>query len=879
MNNLKLNGLCCEYVENPIGVHAPRPLLSWRCDDSRNGGRQTAYRIVASSSEEKLKSGDYDCWDSGKVESSLFFGISYQGKPLCSADRVYWSVQIWDENQEESQFSDSAFFEMGLLSPSDWKGRWMGFLGGMIGNGIILRYSFNVEKKPIKARAYIAGLGYYELYLNGGKVGDKVLDPGATDYSKTILYSAYDVTDILRDGLNTVGIMLGTGWSGTPKALLQLNIEFEDGSVQEVVTDWGIGWCVARGPITYNSIYDGEDYDARMEKDGWSTPEYERQAELEHQRAGGWILATIIEHPGGELLGEITEPIRVTDTCVPEYVSTLPDGRKVYDAKVNRSGWVRIKVHGERGSQVKLTFAELLNQDGDLDISYMRTARAQDNYILRGDLESEEYAPRFTYHGFRYFTVETVGNVTVDEMTVEAVCNDVKRNARFECEDPYLNQLAEVMWNTETSNLHSIPTDCNQRDERHGWTTDTTARVEGSIYQNETASFFEKWVRDIFDTQDETGYVADTAPHRWGRRPCDPQVNTLICLPLLLYRMYGNKRILEQYYDDMKRYLNALLGESEDYLVSRTGFGEWACPQSECYPEPYGAGAVTMHVTPTLVSTGYMFRSASQIKEIAGIIGKTEDIPQLQKLCDTIKDRYNKRFFHADSCQYDQDSQSAYALSLDLGLVEDQYKEKVLQNLVRAVKAKDYHFTTGNMGTKAMLETLCNYGEEDVAYRLVTQKTSPSFGYMLQNGATSMWERWQADENNNIMNSRNHPMFASCCTWFYKYVGGIRVDDNGVGFQQILIQPSVPTAMQHAKTQMNLMAGRVATEWKKENGKFSLHVEIPFNTSAKVVIQKKYAKAGASFSGATQNGVVDVKETNLEYTVMIQSGAYDFVLE
>ncbi len=486
MNNLKPNGLCCEYVENPIGVHAPNPLLSWRCDGSHNGGYQTAYRIIASTSEEKLQNGEYDCWDSGKVESSLFFGIPYQGKPLCSAERVYWSVQIWDENNEASQFSDAAFFEMGLLSKSDWKGRWMGFLGGMIGNGIIMRYSFHVEKKPIKARAYIAGLVYNELYLNGKKVGDKVLDPGATDYSKTILYSAYDVTNLLCNGLNAVGIMLGTGWSGTPKALLQMNIEFEDGSVQEVVTDWGIGWCVARGPIVYNAIYDGEDYDARLEKDGWCTPEYEPQAKLEHQRPGGWILATV---------------------------------------------------------------AEVLNQDGDLDLVPLRTARVQDSYVLRGDLASEEYAPRFTYHGFRYFTVETTGEVTVDEMVTEFVCNDVKRNARFECEDPYLNHLAEVMWNTETSNLHSIPTDCDQRDERHGWTTDTTARVEGSIYQNEMASFFEKWVRDIFDTQDETGYVADTAPHRWGRRPCDPQVNTLICLPLLLYRMYGNKRVLEQYYD------------------------------------------------------------------------------------------------------------------------------------------------------------------------------------------------------------------------------------------------------------------------------------------------------------------------------------------
>lgn len=876
MNSLKPVELRCEYVENPIGVHAAQPLLSWRCEDKRIGGRQTAYRIVAASTEDHLKKGIYDCWDSGKVESDRFFSVAYQGRELHSAERVYWCVQIWDEHGAESQWSDPAFFEMGLLSPSDWKGRWMGFLGGMIGNGLVMRYSFTVDQKPVRARAYIAGLGYYELHLNGGKVGDKQLDPGATDYSKTILYSAYDVTDRLHTGLNTIGIILGTGWSGTPKALLQLNIELEDGSVKEVFTDWGIGWCVAKGPIVYNSIYDGEDYDARLEKDGWCTPEYEHQAQLEHQRTGGWILATIIEPPGGELIGEINEPIRIVGACTPEYSHTLPDGRMVYDAKVNRAGWVRIKVHGTRGSQIKLKFAELLDKDGDLDLSYMRTARAEDTYILRGDLDVEEYAPRFTYHGFRYFTVEIIGDVTIDEMTAEEVHSDVKRNARFSCEDPYLNHMAEVMWNTDVSNLHSIPSDCDQRDERHGWTTDTTARVEGSTYHAGMAGFFEKWARDVFDTQDDKGYFADTAPHRWGRRPCDPQVNTPVCLPLLMYRVYGNKRILERTYDAMKRYLVALLGEAKDYLISRTGFGEWACPLTECYPEPYGAAAVSKHVTPTLVSTGYLFRSASQIKEIAGIIGRDEDIPKLQELCDTIQDRYNRRFFQEDGCRYDMDSQSAYALSLELGLVEEQYKKQVVENLVRTVKEKDYHFMTGNMGTKAMLDMLCLYGEEDTAYELMMQKTAPSFGYMLEQGATSMWERWLADQDNNIMNSHNHPMLSSCCTWFYKYTGGIRVAEDGVGFQQLLIQPCAPTKMHHVKTTMDILAGPVMTEWEKEDGSFSLHVEIPFNTSANVVIPKKYAKAGASLTAS--EGTLGIQESGEAFTIAISSGSYDFKL-
>jgi alpha-L-rhamnosidase len=887
MSKLMPTELRCEYVVNPIGVQPKQPVLSWICRVSRRGARQTAYQIVAASEEGQLLRGDYTLWDTGKVISDRFFGVVYDGKALSSAQRLYWKVRIWDENDLSSEFSAPAFFEMGLLRASEWKGRWMGFLGGMIGNGIMMCYPFPVNKKPVKARAYICGIGYYELRLNGEKIGDKLLDPGATDYSKTLLYSAYDVTDKIRDGLNTVGIILGTGWSGTPKALFQLNIEFSDGTTQEEYTDWGIGWCVARGPIVYNSIYDGEDYDARLEKDGWDTPEYQPRFELEHQRPGGWILATITEPPGGELIGEISTPIRVTGTVEPKYLHTLAAGRLVYDIGVNLSGWIRLKVKGERGSQVKLTFAELLKPDGDLDMTYLRTARCQDSYTLRGDLEIEEYAPRFTYHGFRYFTVETTGNVHIVSMMMEFVRSDLKKNVQFECDNDFLNKLESVMWNTDACNLHSIPTDCCQRDERHGWTTDTTSRAEGCVYHFDMSSFFDKWAKDIFDTQDNRGYFADTAPHRWGRRPCDPQVNTPISLPLLLYRAYGNKKVLRNNYDGLKRYLSVLLQEADDYLISRTGFGEWACPKDECYPEPFGAGAVSKHVTAALVSTAYLYRSLMEMKEISEILEQPEDVKYYETVAQTVKEKFNARFLHRETCQYDTGSQSSNTLALNLGLIPVEFQKGVAANIAQNVKEHDYHMTTGNMGTKAIVEALSEFGMEDVVYALMTQKTSPSFGYMLEQGATSIWERWEADRDNNIMNSHNQPMLSACCVWFYKYLGGIRMEKDSAAFQKLMIAPSAPSQLYRVKTAMDIAAGHVMTEWQRESGRFILKIEIPFNTSAKVIIPKKYAAEGAKLYegsvlldlGVKIAGICAVASTDTDYIVMIQSGCYEFILK
>ena len=877
MNHYIPVNLRCEYENRPIGVQKSQPLLGWQVRAEERDAYQSAYQIAVSSSLKRLEEEVYDMWDTGKVMSGRCYSILYEGVPLVSARRVYWKVRIWDQNGEASEYSSPEWFEMGLLKEEDWKGKWMGFLGGLIGNGILMRYSFKSQDKKIeRARAYICCAGYYELRMNGSRIGDKLLDPAPSDYSRTLLYSAYDVTENMREGANVIGLVLGTGWAGQPRVLVQLNIEYEDGSRQEEFTDWGIGWCVAKGPVVYNSIYDGEDYDARLEKDGWDTPEYEPRFLKEHQRPNGWILATVVEDPQGKKTGELLPPVRVVRKTKPEHIRTFEDGRMLYDTGENQSGWVRLTAEGETGSKVTLSFAEVLDADGDLDKRALRLARCEDSYILRGNGKKEEYAPRFTYHGFRYFTVKIEGRAVISDLTAEHIRSSVRPNAVFNSDDEFLNRLAAIMRHTDGCNLMGIPTDCDQRDERHGWTTDTTSRAEGCTCHFDMGSFFEKWARDVYDTQDEKGYFADTAPFRWGRRPCDPQVNTPVSLVLLMYEVYGDRRIVEECYDSMMKYLRVLLKEADDYLISRTGFGEWACPREECVREEYGAGAASKNVTPTLVSTAYLYYSISQIKKMAEIL-KKDDIQYLEGLQRTVCQKYNERFFNKESFQYDMGSQSANALSLALGLVPDAYKKAVADNIAADIRKHSGHMTTGNMGTKALLEVLCQAGMDDEAYEVMTVRTAPGFGYMLEKGATSVWERWEADEDNNIMNSRNQPMLAAACVWFYKYLGGIKLQTDEDGLQQPLIEPSVPEKLNQVHVSMEILNGTVTSSWKKEKEKFILEVTVPFNTRAQINVPKKCGSVTHVLYNGAETSLRKAGEDERSFNYETGSGKYTFL--
>jgi len=509
------SGLRCEYLVHAMGVDVASPRLFWRLEHSERGARQTAYQVLVSTTP-SVSAGDQ--WDSGKLASSQSTHVAYVGKPLESGTTYYWKVRYWDQDGSASPYSAVTRFDTGLFSDGDWKARW-------IRGGNQLRKEFQLAANPRRARAYVSGIGYYELRLNGNKVGRHVLDPGFTAFDKRILYVTYDVTDHLRQGANAAAIMLGEGWYRGRAAILQIDVEMADGKKLVITTDGS--WKGAQGPILSDSIYNGEEYDARKETPGWDLPGYDDRA---------WAPVSLDDPPKGVLSAQLMPPIRVVGDIVPLRMTNPRPGAYVYDMGQNFSGWVRLRVKGPAGTVVRLRHAELLYEDGTLNVENLRRARATDTYILRGDPEGEVYEPRFTYHGFRYVELSGFpGAPKLDTILGRVVHTDVAPSAGFASSKPILNQIQRlVFWGTKT-NLHSIPTDCDQRDERMGWLADAHLASETAMLNFDMAAFYTNFLRSIRDSQDATGAVPDVVPAT-RRGPADPAWGS--AYPLLALYMY-----------------------------------------------------------------------------------------------------------------------------------------------------------------------------------------------------------------------------------------------------------------------------------------------------------------------------------------------------
>ena len=876
--------LSCEYAYNPLGIDTTRPRLSWRVDFSGWGRDQKAYRIIVANSKRDLEDGFANMWDSGRVESNQSINIVYSGMPLTSGMRCYWKVCIWDNEDNESLFSEMAMFDMGLLSENDWKGGWMGFPAGKNGGSLYFRKDFDVRTDVVRATVYICGLGYYELSINGRKVGDYVLDPGFTEYEKRVLYTTYDSTSYLKMTSNTLGVVLGNGWYGAPKFILQMNIEYMDGTSTSIVSDPNTGWNVSGGPIVQNSIFDGEVYDARLEKLGWDTPEY--VSNLGSKNMDGWIRAMTVEAPSGRMISQQMEPIKIVEEIKPLSVTNPLKGIYVFDMGQNMVGWSQIKVQGSRGTEVKLRFAEILYKDGTVNQENLRTALCRDIYILKGD-GLETYEPKFTYHGFRYVQIEGYpGTPSVDDVIGCVVRSAVKQIGKYSCSNELINQINKnVLW-TEAGNLHSIPTDCPQRDERMGWLNDAAVRAEEAMFNFNMSRFYSKWLNDIDDAQDaETGAITDTAPFRWGMKPADPVCGCNIILSWLLYIHYGDIRILEQHYSGMKNWMKCLANKSEGYIINYSYYGDWASPVKFSI-----LNSACSAITPgALMSTGYYYYYASIITKVAKILNQKEDEAYFRILAQNIKKAFNKSFYNPATFQYAGGSQASNTLPLFLGITPEIDRQNVIRNIVKDIEAKEYHLTTGNLCTKYIMEVLSEEGYVDIAYRIATQTSYPSWGYMVKNGATTMWERWENSKGNG-MNSHNHPMYATIGSWFYKYLCGINADEDMPGFKRIIIKPYTPERLKFVDASLNTIRGLISSSWRRENGSFLLKVFIPFNCTARIFLPKAELKTGFAIfannypSPIWKNGgyintvecIVSGEETKDYFVFDVGSGEYCF---
>jgi len=846
--------LLCEYLENPMGIDMASPRLFWVLEHAERGQRQTAYQVQVSSDPAAPAA---DMWDSGKAVSSRSTQVVYAGKPLASGRTYAWKVRYWDKDGRESGWSEPAAFDTGLFKREDWKGRWVHAKG-------LLRKSFSLPGKVVRARAYVCGLGYSELYLNGHKVGANVLDPAWTTYDKRVLYVTHDATRFLREGPNAVGVMLGHGWYKSRALLLQFRIELENGSVVEVVSDGS--WKTAEGPVVSDSVYHGETYDARLESPGWALPDFDD---------GAWAKAEEFQGPAGVLSAQLMPPIRVVDTIVPLTMTSPGPGVYVFDMGQNFSGWARLRVRGPRGAEVRLRFAERLNDDGTLNVDTIRAARAEDHYILKG-VGEEVWEPRFTYHGFRYVELTGFPGVPGAETIRGRVVRAADRQAgSFACSKPILNKLQRIIVWGQSTNLHSIPTDCCQRDERMGWMGDAQGTAEEAIYNFDMAAFYTNFLRDIRDVQDDKGTITDTVPHVWGSRPADPAWGT--AYPLIawyMYRYYDDRRVLEDHYDGIRKYVEFLRSRAEGGLLKYSYYGDWVAVE-KC------PGAI--------VSSFYYYYDVKVLADMARVLGKAADAAAYDKLAGEIKTAFHKEYFNPKTGDYADGTQTANTLPLFLDIPPDEARGRAWGRLFDDVVYKhDSHLTTGIIGTKYIMELLTRSGVADLAYDLATRTDYPSWGYMIENGATTLWELWQKREGPS-MNSHNHPMFGSVGAWLYKALGGIELAEGTPGFEKILVQPRMVRDLKYAAASTRTLRGEVACAWRRDDKSVGIEVAVPVGSEADVripgfnlldvVITESGVpvwKGDAFLPGPA--GVAGIQKAEGGFSITIGSGRYVFEL-
>lgn len=839
MNHFHPIELRCEHSTNPIGIDTTCPRFSWSgpsTDLHPTFQVQTAYQVQVGTSRDQLNRDIPDMWDSEQVESGESTLVSYKGVPLESRRRYYWRVRIWDTKGQSSEWSDIKHWETGLLEQTDWIAKWIGYTAGWNGQALYFRSRFTIESPVAQARAYISGLGYYEFRLNGKKIGNHVLDPGWTDYSKRILYASYDITQAIHSGGNVIGAIVGNGWYGMPILLLQIHILHTDGSETIIATEGGHSmstteWYVSCGPIQQNSIYDGEHFDARKEKEGWDWQDI-RNPMGDADREAMWQTAVEVPAPAGILVAQDIEPIEVTNRWEPAKCTQLSSDSYLFDAGVNLAGWIRLQAVAPAGTTVNIHYAETLASSHQLSQDNLQKAAQSDSYTFKGS-GMEIWEPSFTYHGFRYVKVTGLpGPIDKETVQICQVRSSVAPNGKFQSSHHLLNQIQEMVVQSEASNLHSIPTDCPQRGERLGWLNDMTVRSEQGIYNFHLARLYRKWIDDIADTQDTDGSITDTAPFKWGKRPADPVSASFIQTAWHLCTYYGDRNAIDTHYHAFGKWVDCLLRMTEEGLLNYSSWGDWAPPKAHAIKGSV-SDAVSKETPSALVSTAHLFHQLNLLVKMGALVGDKDGATLRLQQAKEIHDAFNKTFWDSNQSTYASGNQASNAIALYFELVPPAQREDCIASLVKAVEKENYHLSTGNLATKYLLEALSLNGQHEIAYRIATQETYPSWGYMLANGATTLWERWE-HATGNKMNSHNHPMLGSVSSWMYRHLAGIQANESGPGFSSFYLEPKPAVGLQHIEASYNSPKGPIHCHWQIDLEKFRMDFSVPTNTRAEI---------------------------------------------
>ncbi len=878
-SNVTVNNPRTELKTNPIGIDIPNPRLSWELQSDERGVFQTAYEIAVSDNQKDLESNTGNVWQTGKVNSHSSYGIVFAGRPLKSFLRYFWKVRIWDGQGQSSKWSSVGWFETAMMNRSDWEARWIGSPSPLpvheedfykTNPAPLLRKEFNFQKKASSARLYISGLGYYEARLNGEKIGDAVLDPGWTQYDRQVLYSTYDVTRQIQKGINTLGIILGNGWYnplplnifgfnlrntltiGKPCVKAQLRIVFSDGSIKTFGTD--STWKTCDGPILKNNVYTGEMYDARMEQENWDKSGF---SDTE------WTPCSVLPGPYGMLSAQIQPPIRITRVLKAKNIYELKPGTFIVDFGQNFAGTVRLRVQGAAGTVVTIRCGEDIHTDGSLNYFTNLVAQLKDiwnanpgkgaprppvstlTYILKGN-GREVYTPRFTFHSFRY--VELTGfpgrpdSNTLEGLRMNA---DLKENGSFECSNEMFNEVQKMVQWTFLSNVFSIQSDCPGR-EKFGYGADIVTTAEAFCYNFDMSNFYRKTIQDFVNDVRPNGGMPEIAPsigianESMGGKTGSPGWQLAFPFGLkVLYDYYGDREIVEKYYDVLKKQVEFMDSVTPDHIVERD-----ISDHESIDPKPIALSA-----------TAFYYDHVKILSEFAHLLNKSEDADKFDRMAGEIKSAFLNKFLRQGTGIFDSGTQAAQLIPLYYDLVPDSEKNAAMNHLLLEIYGRHKgHLSTGIFGTKFLFEVFRRENRSDVSYSVANQRNYPGYANMLAHGATTLYESWKYPDT---VNSQNHPMFGSISEWFFKSILGINAA--APGFSRFEIKPQPAGDLTWAKGHYDALAGTIRCNWEIVGTRFTLHATVPANTNATIYVPSLPNEQ------IMENGKPAVKSTGLKF--------------
>lgn len=891
--SIQASFLTCEYAENPLGIDITVPRFSWVVQSAERNQFQAAYELEVSGDEKGLGNTAVALWQTGKIATSQNIHIEYRGPALQSFKKYYWRVKLYNQDGIASGWSQPAWFETAMLSENDWAAKWIGDDKSIPTDEKdfykedpmpVFQRVFQANKKIASARLYITGLGYYEAYLNGKKVGDHVLDPGWTKYDKRIDYAVYDITGLLKQGKNVTGIMVGNGWYGVlpmrmwgrfnlrdaltvgrPCVKAQIRVCYTDGSAETIVTDQN--WKMADGPVLRNSVYRGEEYDARaVPKDWLSTA------------SNNWPQAKEVIAPAGQTRSQLQAPIRITKVVKPVAVNETSPGVFVFDMGQNFAGVARIRVKGKAGATVVLRYGEDKLKDGAVNVMTSVTGQIkngnggsgapkiawqEDRYTLKGE-GVEVWQPRFTFHGFRYVEVTGwPGKPTLNDIEGLRMNTDVETAGGFNSSNAMFNKVNEITGWTFLSNIFSVQSDCPAR-EKFGYGGDIVATAEAFLYRYNMANFYRKAIRDFENDQRPRGGISETAPYVGiaDRSPGDQSgpLGWQLAFPLLirhLYDFYSDKRMIEEHYAAVVKQVNFLRETAKDNLHYQDISDHEAL---DTKPEAFSASVFYLHHVQLLAG-------------FATILDKKEDAKTYQNLANQIKGSITAQYMVPGSGRFDNGTQSAQVFALYYQLAPQKEKQLVVDQLLKEFDRHKGHVSTGIFATKMLFDVLRQLDRNDAAYHVANQRGFPGWGYMVEQGATTLWETWAYSDN---VYSQNHPMFGSISEWFYRSLLGINAA--APGFEKIIIKPQPAGDLNSASGSYNSIRGKIESNWTRAGEKFQLSVSIPANTTAEVWVPTKNAssvtESGKAIPGV--GSVIFLREENGYAVYKTGGGNYQF---